>query len=81
MPPKSNRIEPWEYNRVLCKRGNEVERFSRRLKGYRCIFTRFEKLDVMFVGLLSYALVADGLRMYQQSLIRITGDSGSERPS
>ncbi|RBD54957.1 IS5/IS1182 family transposase, partial [Xanthomonas oryzae pv. oryzae] len=27
------------------------------------IFTRFEKLDVMFLGLLSFVLVVDGLRM------------------
>ncbi|OLH68142.1 transposase, partial [Xanthomonas oryzae pv. oryzae] len=26
-------------------------------------FTRFEKLDVMFLGLLSFVLVVDGLRM------------------
>ncbi|WP_264484137.1 IS5 family transposase [Xanthomonas oryzae] len=40
---------------------NEVERLFRRLKGYRRIFTRFEKLDVMFLGFLSFVLVVDGL--------------------
>lgn len=63
VPPKSNRIEPWEYNRALYKRRNEVERLFRRLKGYRRIFTRFDKRDVMLLGFLSFALVADGLRM------------------
>ena len=33
-----------------------------RLKGYRRIFSRFEKLDAMFLGFLSIVLVADGLR-------------------
>ncbi|MDP2404846.1 MAG: IS5/IS1182 family transposase, partial [Hydrogenophaga sp.] len=41
----------------------EVERLFRRLKGYRRIFSRFEKLDLMFLGFISFALVADGLRM------------------
>jgi len=35
VPPKSNRIEPWEYNRALYKKRNEIERLFRRLKGFR----------------------------------------------
>ena len=62
VPPKSNRVEPWEYNRELHKRRNEVERLFRRLKGYRRIFSRFEKLDVMFLGFICFALIADALR-------------------
>jgi transposase len=57
------RIEPWEYDREMYKRRNEVERLFRRLKGYRRIFSRFEKLDLMFLGFINFALVADGLRM------------------
>jgi hypothetical protein len=26
VPPKSNRIEPWEYDRELYKRRNKIER-------------------------------------------------------
>ncbi|WP_134984877.1 IS5 family transposase [Xanthomonas axonopodis] len=63
VPPKSNRVEPWDYNREMYNRHNEVERLFRRLKGDRRIFTRFEKLDVMFLGFLSFALVVEGLRM------------------
>ena len=44
------------------KRRNEVERLFRRLKGYRRIFSRFEKLDSMFLGFLSFVRVADGIR-------------------
>ena len=36
---------------------NEVERLFRRLKGFRRIFSRFEKLDVI-----SFALILDALR-------------------
>lgn len=63
VPPKSTRIEPWEYDREMYKRRNEVERLFRRLKGYRRIFSRFEKLDIMFTAFFSFALIADGLRL------------------
>ena len=61
VPPKCNRIDPWEYNREMYKRRNEVERLFRRLKGFRRIFSRFEKLDVMFSGFICFALVVDML--------------------
>lgn len=60
--PKSTRIESWEYNKVLYKRRNEVERPFRRLKGFRRIFSRFEKLDLVFVAFIYFALIVEGLR-------------------
>lgn len=63
MLPKSTRIQLWEYDRAMYKRRNEVERLFRRLKGYRRIFSRFEKLDVMFTAFINLALIADGLRL------------------
>ena len=62
VPPKSNRLEPWEYNRELYKRRNEVERLFRRLKGFRRIFSRFEKLDVVFLGFIVFVLIVEALR-------------------
>src|SRR5258708_10080011 len=62
VPPKSNRIEPWEYDRALYKKRNEVERLFRRLKGFRRIFSHFEKLDVMFLGFVHFALIIEALR-------------------
>ncbi|MFC3863865.1 IS5 family transposase [Alcaligenes aquatilis] len=62
VPPTRTRVDPWEYDRQMYKRRNEVERLFRRLKGYRRIFSRFEKLDAMFLGFLSFVLVVDGLR-------------------
>ncbi|AVO42371.1 IS5 family transposase [Simplicispira suum] len=62
VPPTRTRLDPWEYDRAMYRRRNEVERLFRRLKGYRRIFSRFEKLDAMFLGFLSFVLVADGLR-------------------
>lgn len=63
MPPKSNRITPWEYDRERYKRRNQIERLFRRLKGFRRIFSRFEKLDVMFVAFIHFALIVEGLRL------------------
>lgn len=62
VPPKSNRLLPWNYNKTLYRRRNEIERLFRRLKGFRRIFSRFDKLDVMFTGFILFALIAEALR-------------------
>ena len=49
VPPKSNRLHPWDYDHAVYKKRNEIERLFRRLKGFRRIFSRFEKLDVLFL--------------------------------
>ena len=51
VPPLKTRRDPWVYNREMYRRRNEIERLFRRLKGFRRIFSRFEKLDVIFLGL------------------------------
>ena len=56
------RVEPWEYDRVTYHHRNEVERLFRRLKGYRRVFTRFDKLDAMFIAFVHLALIFDALR-------------------
>ena len=63
VPPKSNRIEPWENDRALYKKRNEIERLFRRLKGFRRIFSRFEKLDLVFLAFLQFALIVEALRL------------------
>ena len=62
VPPKANRLVKWEYDRTIYKRRNEVERLFRRLKGYRRIFSRFEKLNVMFRAFLNFALIVDMIK-------------------
>ena len=61
VPPKTNRICPWEYDREMYKKRNEIERLFRRLKGYRRIFSRFDKLDVVFMFFIYFALITDTL--------------------
>jgi transposase len=62
VPPKSNRLTAWHYSKAIHKRRNEIERLFRRVKGLRRIFSRFEKLNVMFTALIRFALNADALR-------------------
>ncbi len=46
VPPKRNRKFPWKYDKELYKRRNTVERFFLRIKRFRKIFTRYDKLDM-----------------------------------
>lgn len=49
VPPKSNLLRPWHYDRALYRKRNEIQRLFRRLKGYRRIFSRFDKLGTMLL--------------------------------
>jgi transposase len=53
IPPRSNRIEKRAYDRHLYKDRNLVERFFNRLKQFRRIATRYEKLARNFVSMLN----------------------------
>ncbi len=59
--PKSNRLQPWQYDREMYKKRNEVERLFRRLKGFRRIFSRFDKLDIIFTFFIHFALIVDAI--------------------
>ncbi|WKD48656.1 IS5 family transposase [Microbulbifer spongiae] len=61
VPPKSNRMSTWKYDVEAYKKRNEVERLFRRLKGFRRIFSRFDKLDVVFTFFIHFALIVDTL--------------------
>jgi hypothetical protein len=40
------------------------------VRGFRRIFSRFDKLDALLIGCIRFALIADGLRLCQQALAR-----------
>ncbi len=61
VPPKSNRKNPWDYDKQLYKQRNQVERLFRRIKRFRRIFTRYDKLDVIFLAFVYFALIIDAL--------------------
>ncbi len=41
VPPNPGRLNLWDYDRVVYRRSNEIERLLCRLKGYRRVFSRF----------------------------------------
>ena len=47
---------------LLYRKGNEIERLFRRLKGFRRVFTRYDKLDVLYRAFVHLALIIDALR-------------------
>ena len=57
VPPKKNRLNPWEYDKELYKQRNEVERLFRLIQGFRRIFCRFDKLDKMYIGFIQFAFI------------------------
>ena len=62
VPPKSNRKEPWEYDKELYKDRNIVERNFRNIKEYRRVFTRYDKLDITYNAFISFASINRFLR-------------------
>lgn len=61
VPPRKSRSDPWNYDKELYKRRNEIERFFRRLKRFRRVFTRYDKLDVVFAGFILFSMIIDAL--------------------
>ena len=62
VPPKSNRIQPWEYDKELYKLRNEIERLFRLIQGFRRVFCRFDKLDDVYIGFIKIALIFIAVR-------------------
>ncbi len=62
VPPNPNRLKPWPYDKELYKKRNEIERLFGRLKGFRRIATRYDKLDVMFLAFIVFALIIEALK-------------------
>ena len=52
IPPKKNRVNPISYDSELYKERNRIERFINRIKQFRRIATRYEKLAETFMAFL-----------------------------
>jgi transposase len=50
VPPRATRKFPWKYDKELYKCRNVIERLFRRIKEFRRICTRYDKLDVSYIG-------------------------------
>lgn len=62
IPPRSNRTNPPAYDKEKYKGRNKVERLFNRLKSYRAVATRYDKLAAMFLGGTLAALLAVSLK-------------------
>ena len=54
IPPRKNRKEQRDYDKHLYKERHFVECFFNKIKHYRRLFSRFEKLDKRYLGFLSF---------------------------
>ena len=62
IPPKKNRIKPRAYDRHLYRERHLIECFINKIKHFRRIFSRFEKLSKNYLGFLSFVSALVWLR-------------------
>ena len=62
VPPNPRRLNPWALDTMRYGKRNEIERLFRRIKEYRRIFTRYDKLDIMYKGFVTLGLIVEALR-------------------
>lgn len=62
IPPKRNRKVQRAYDADLYKERNRIERFFNRLKQFRRVATRYDKLLANFMGFVKIAAIAIWLR-------------------
>jgi transposase len=53
IPPRKNSIDQRDYNKEIYKERNHVERLFQKLKHYRRIATRYERLAINYMAMLS----------------------------
>ena len=57
IPPRENRKQPRDYDRILYKVRNLVERFINRIKHFRRVATRYEKTARNFLAFVQVASI------------------------
>jgi putative transposase len=62
IPPKSNRLAVICYDKEQYKQRNKIERLFNKLKQFRRVATRYEKLTATFLGFVVLALIVIMLR-------------------
>ena len=62
IPPKRNRRHQHHYDKEIYKERNRIERFFNKLKHFRRVATRYDKLLVNFMGFVKIAAIAIQLR-------------------
>jgi transposase len=55
IPNRKNRVDPWPHDTEGYKERNRIERLFGKLKQFRRVATRYEKLKVTFMGMIQIA--------------------------
>jgi transposase len=69
IPNRKNRIDPWPHDAEGYQERNRVERLFAKLKQFRRVATRYEKLKVTFLGMIQLALGFIRLKRLQRDAI------------
>jgi transposase len=56
IPSRRNAVEPWPYCEAAYKERNKVERLINKMKQFRAIATRYDKLGETFLATIKLAL-------------------------
>lgn len=69
IPNRKNRTDPWPHDEEGYKERNRVERLFGKMKQFRRVATRYDKLKVTFLGMIQMALGFIRLRRLQRDAI------------
>ena len=64
VPPRSNRQSPAWWSRELYRQRHKIENFFQRIKIYKRVSTRYEKLALTFLNFILVAAVFDWLKSF-----------------
>ena len=67
IPNRANRLNPRPFDANLYKQRNIVERFFAKIKQYRGLATRYDKLKSQFLGGLTLAAIRISLKTYEST--------------
>ena len=64
VPPQRNYIDQWKYDKEKYKQRNKIERLFGRIKTrFRRVFTRYDKLDIIYITFVYFALIVEMLKL------------------
>ena len=67
IPPKSNRLDDILYSKRLYKKRNLIERCFSKLKQYRRIATRYDRLPENYLAMIKLASARLWMRLYESA--------------
>jgi transposase len=74
IPPRANRVNPEPLDKEVYRERNRIERLFAKLKEFRRLATRYEKLKVTFLGWLQLALGFIRLRAKVKAIKKASND-------